>query len=96
MRKQSLILLNVKALNALFNVVILFVQKLINKNDDTPISSHPKINVTQFPAHNNKIIDKTNIFKKKKKFIIFNSNRIYEYVYKYTLKAIIAVNNEKL
>jgi hypothetical protein len=75
-KAQSLILLNVNALNALFKVVILFVQKLINKNEVTPINSQPKINVTQLPAHNNKIMDKTKHFKKKKKLIIFNSNLI--------------------
>lgn len=75
-KAQSLILLKVNALKALFKVVILLVQKLINKNELTPINSHPKINVTQFPAHNNKIIDKTNTFKKKKKFIKFGSKRI--------------------
>ena len=73
---QSLILLNVNALKALFNVVILLVQKFINKNELTPINSHPNIKVTQLPAHNNKIMDNTKLFKKKKKFIKFNSKRI--------------------
>ena len=62
-KKQSLILLKVNALNALFNVVILFVQKLIKRKDVIPISSQPNNKVTQLPASNNKIIDNTKNFK---------------------------------
>ena len=62
---QSLILLKVNALNALFKVVILLDQKFIKRNELIPINSKPNIKVTQLPAHNNKIIDKTKLFKKK-------------------------------
>lgn len=64
-KQTSLNLLKVKALKALFKVVILFTQKLINKKEEIPIISHPKINVIQLPAHTSVIIDNTNNFNKK-------------------------------
>ena len=62
-------------------MVILLTQKLINKNEDIPIISHPKTNVIQLPAHTNVIIDNTNNFNKKIKYIILTSNRIYTILY---------------
>lgn len=63
-RHTSLNLLKVKALKALFSVVILLTQKFINKNEEIPIISHPKIKVIQLPAHTKVIIDNTNSFNK--------------------------------
>lgn len=95
-KQQSLNLLKTNALKAHFNVKILLVQKLINKNEVIPINSQPKINVIQLPAHTNKIIESTNIFKKKIKLIIFNSFLIYEKAYKYTPVLIQIVKKLKL
>jgi hypothetical protein len=64
----------VKALKALLSVVILLVQKLINKKEVTPIISHPNNNVIQFAANNNKSIDKTKAFNSAKKLITLISN----------------------
>jgi hypothetical protein len=46
---KSLILLNKKALKAAFKVLIFVDQKLIKKNDVSPINSHPKNNTNRLP-----------------------------------------------
>jgi hypothetical protein len=58
--------------------VILLVQKLINKNEVTPIISQPKIKTNQLAAQSNVIIDKIKLFKKIINKIILGSFRIYE------------------
>jgi hypothetical protein len=51
--KQSLILLNTKALKAAFKVPVRVDQKFIKKNEVTPIISHPKYSIIKFPANTN-------------------------------------------
>jgi hypothetical protein len=53
-------LLNVKALNADFNVAVLVVQKFIKQNDVKPINSQPKNNIIVLPDETKKIILITN------------------------------------
>jgi hypothetical protein len=65
-------------LKALLSVVILLAQKLIKIKEVIPINSQPKIKVIQLPAINNRIMDSTKNFKKKKKLTTPNSLRIYE------------------
>jgi hypothetical protein len=89
-------LLKVKALKALFNVVILFTQKFINKKEEIPIISQPKINVIQLPAHKRVTIDKTNNFNKNIKYIIFTSYLMYTILYAYAATLIAMVNILKL
>jgi len=48
-KKKSLILLKENALKAAFSVPTLATQKLINKKDVRPISSHPKNNIIKLP-----------------------------------------------
>jgi hypothetical protein len=55
-RKKSLILLNVKALNADFNVDVFVVQKFIKQNDVNPINSQPKNNIIVLPDETKKTI----------------------------------------
>ena len=59
-RKKSLILLNVNALNADFNVAVLVTQKLIRQNEVKPINSQPKNNIMVLPEDTKKIILITN------------------------------------
>lgn len=61
-KNKSLNLLNVKALKLQLSVVILNFQKLINKNDVRPISSHPRISVKKLLPLTNKIIESINQF----------------------------------
>jgi hypothetical protein len=75
-RAASLILLKTNALNALFKVVTLLVQKLISKNDVIPINSQPNNRVNQEPAITNKTIDHPNSLKYIRKFRIFFSKRM--------------------
>jgi hypothetical protein len=49
-KKKSLILLKENALKAAFRVPTLETQKLINKKEVSPISSHPKNRTIRFPA----------------------------------------------
>ena len=48
-KKKSLILLNVNALKAAFNVLTFVDQKFIKKKDVNPINSQPKNNIIIFP-----------------------------------------------
>lgn len=66
-KKKSLILLNEYALKLDFNVPLLSLQKLINKNDVKPISSQPKKSVKRLFAKSKKTILKINQFSNKKK-----------------------------
>lgn len=61
-RKISLILLKVKALKLQPKVVILNLQKLINKNDVNPINSHPSKILKKLFEITKKIIEKINQF----------------------------------
>lgn len=72
----SLILLKIKALNALLSVAILLVQKLISRNDVIPISSHPSNSVNHDPDMTSSIIDHPKSLKYIRKFTMFFSNRI--------------------
>ena len=50
---KSLILLNINALKAAFNVDIFVDQKLIKKNDVKPISSQPRNKTNKLPPTTN-------------------------------------------
>jgi len=58
--KLSLTLLNVRALSADFSVFALAPQKLIKKNEVTPISSQPKKRTIRLPEKTNNIMLLTN------------------------------------
>jgi hypothetical protein len=73
-KKTSLTLLKVNALKLQLKVVILNFQKLINKNDVKPISSHPIINVKKLLPITKKIIENINQFINKTKFSPLSSN----------------------
>lgn len=77
-RKKSLILLNVNALNADFNVAVFVVQKFIKQNDVKPINSHPKNNIIMFPDATKKIILITNDNKNNKNLSTSGSYLKYE------------------
>ena len=70
----SLNLLNVKALNAAFNVATLVVQKFISKNEVKPINSQPRNKEMTLPELTNNIMLSTNIFKKISKRSTWGSN----------------------
>jgi hypothetical protein len=85
-RPRSLILLKINALNAALSVLIFVDQKLIRKNDVSPISSHPKNKTNKFPPKTsmhiliiNKLINKNNLS-------TCGSYRKYENVYINTAK----------
>jgi len=61
-KKISLILLKINALKLQLNVVSLNFQKLINKNEVKPISSHPIISVKKLLLITKKIIEIINQF----------------------------------
>jgi hypothetical protein len=63
-RKASLLLLNEYALKADFKVFILQTQKLIKKNEVSPINSQPKKRDTKLAELTKKIILIINRFKK--------------------------------
>jgi len=77
--ETSLNLLNVYALNALFSVLILDDQKLINKNDVKPINSQPKKKTIKFPLETNKTILITKQFINKINLSKLESYLKYEY-----------------
>jgi len=52
-KKKSLILLKEKALKAAFNVPTLETQKLIKRNEVSPIISQPKNSITILPEETN-------------------------------------------
>jgi hypothetical protein len=64
-KKISLILLNVKALKLQDRVVILNLQKLINKKEVNPINSQPIIIVNRLLLITKKIIENINQFIKR-------------------------------
>jgi hypothetical protein len=72
-KNTSLILLKAKALKLQLNVVILNFQKFINKNEVSPISSHPSINVKKLLLITKKIIENINQFINSIKSSIFSS-----------------------
>ena len=62
-KNKSLVLLNEYALNAAFSVPTLVDQKLIKKNDVSPISSQPRNNIIKLPDDTNSAILIINPFK---------------------------------
>ena len=71
--KKSLILLNVNALNAAFNVATLLTQKLIKTKDVNPINSQPSKNIIKFPVNNINTIETTNAKINNKSLVIKGS-----------------------
>lgn len=84
------------ALKAAFKVPTLVDQKLIRKNDVSPIISHPKNNIIKFPEDTKKTILIIKAFKNKINRSTKGSYLKYENVYGYTNKAIVRVRKEKL
>jgi hypothetical protein len=89
-------LLKEYALNAAFRVPTRDDQKLITKNEVSPIISHPKNRFIRLPEETKKTILIINIFKKRINLSMRGSYLKYAKVYIYTNCAIVNVKKEKL
>lgn len=85
-----------KALKADFKVPTLVDQKLIKKNEVSPIISQPKNNIIKLPDETRNTMLIINKFKSISNLSTKGSYLKYEKVYTYTKIAIVNVKNEKL
>lgn len=95
-KNKSLVLLNEYALKAAFKVPTREDQKLIKKNEVSPISSQPRNNVIKLPDETKKTILMINKFRNNINLSTKGSYLKYEKVYIYTNTAIVNVRKEKL